>query len=146
MKKRGLAIQRAFVQRRSADESGGFAAGAAFLGAGTRPTAILVSEEIQAFGLYRHLNEAGLRPGRDISLIGILPEERVNILSPALTTFQTAWTAIGARLGEALIAAMARASPPERQAQTSAALRPAHVLQCVMPVALRAGESVHRLP
>jgi DNA-binding LacI/PurR family transcriptional regulator len=147
MKNRGLAIERAFVQRQSADESGGVAAGAAFLGAGTRPTAILVSEEIQAFGLYRHLNEAGMRPGRDISLIGLLPEERVNILSPALTTFQTNWTAIGARLGEALIEAMARhpLTPPERQSKANAALRPLRAIQTVMPVALRAGESIHRL-
>jgi DNA-binding LacI/PurR family transcriptional regulator len=147
MKKRGLAIERAFVQRQRADESGGFAAGQAFLAAKTRPTAIITSEEIQTFGLYRKLNEAGLRPGRDISLVGILPEERVNILSPALTTFQTDWTAIGARLGEALIAAMARSpsTPLDRQSKASAAPPPFRAIQTIMPVALRAGESIHRL-
>jgi DNA-binding LacI/PurR family transcriptional regulator len=146
MKKRGLVVERAFVQRQSADETGGFAAGAAFLGAGARPTAIIVSEEIQAFGLYRHLNEAGMRPGRDISLIGILPEERVNILLPALTTFQTNWTAIGARLGETIIAAIDRphSTPPQRQSKAYAGQHPLHTTQTVMPVELRAGESVHR--
>jgi DNA-binding LacI/PurR family transcriptional regulator len=138
MKKRGLAVERAFVQRQRADEGGGFAAGEALLGAKSPPTAIITSEEIQTFGLYRRLNEAGLRPGRDISLVGILPEERVNILSPALTTYQTDWTAIGMRLGEALSAAMAR--PP-----SSAAPPPSRAIQAIMPVTLRAGDSIHRL-
>jgi DNA-binding LacI/PurR family transcriptional regulator len=147
MKKRGLAVERDFVQRHRADEGGGFAAGEAFLGAKTRPTAILTSEEIQTFGLYRKLNEAGLRPGRDISLIGILPEQRANILSPALTTFQTDWTAIGVRLGEALIAAMARPSSTrlDRPSKTTAAPPPSRAIQTIMPVALRVGESIHRL-
>jgi DNA-binding LacI/PurR family transcriptional regulator len=147
MKKRGLPFERAFVQRQSADEDGGFGAGEAFLAAKARPTAILISEEIQSLGLYRKLNQAGLTPGRDISLIGILPEERAKILSPALTTFQPDWTAIGVRLGEALMAAMARPSFSrlEREAKAPAASGPARVIQSIMPVALRAGESIHRV-
>jgi DNA-binding LacI/PurR family transcriptional regulator len=128
LRRRGLALDAAFVQRRAAGENGGYLAGESFLGAEKPPTAILVSEAMQSLGLYRKLNEAGLQPGRDISIIGILPEERAQILAPKLTTYQTDWTAIGVRLGEALIAAMAR---------------PARVIQSIMPVALRAGESVH---
>jgi hypothetical protein len=35
-------------------------------GADPRPTAVLVCESMHAIALYRRLNEAGLRPGRDI--------------------------------------------------------------------------------
>jgi DNA-binding LacI/PurR family transcriptional regulator len=146
MKRHGLPIERAFVQRREADEDGGYLAGEAFLAAQKPPTAILVSEAIQSLGLYRKLNEAGLRPGRDISLIGILPEERAKILSPALTTFQTDWTAIGMRLSDALISAMAwsSAARSELQPKTGAALRPIRTIRSIMPVVLRGGETIHR--
>jgi DNA-binding LacI/PurR family transcriptional regulator len=139
MEKRGLAIAPTFVQRQRADEAGGFAAAEAFLGAKTHPTAIITSEEFQRFGLYRKLNGMGIRPERDISIVGILPEECVNILSPALTTFQTDWTAIGVRLGEALTATMGR-PPPTRRDQSSTTNSS---IQSIMPVALRAGESIH---
>ncbi len=145
MKEFGLAIEQEFEQRRAAGEDGGYQAGEAFLFARKPPSAILVSEAIQSLGLYRKLNEAGLRPGRDISLFGILPEERAKILSPALTTFETDWTAIGARLAEALISAMARPSPayPERQSATGAGDWRIRVVQSIAPVTLRAGETVH---
>ena len=133
------------MQRRPAEQDGGYLAGEALLAAPKPPTAILVSEAIQSLGLYRKLNDAGLQPGRDVSLIGILPEERAKILSPALTTFQTDWTAIGVRLGEALISAMNRPSMarPERQARAGSWPGAVRAIQAVMPVALRAGESVH---
>ena len=132
--KHGLACTPEFVQRRAVGESGGYAVGEAFLAMAKPPTAILLSDAMQSVGLYRRFSESGLLPGRDIAMIGILPEERAQILSPALTTFQTDWTGIGARLGEALASAMAR---PGRQAPGSPA--PA---QSIVPVALRAGESV----
>lgn len=143
----GLVPERGFVQRRAAGEDGGYDAGAAFLAIEKPPTAILVSDAMQSFGLYRKLNESGLQPGRDVSLIGILPEERANILSPALTTFQTDWAAIGVRLGEAFISAMARPASPraERQTKASATVRPMRNIQSIMPVTFRPGESLHRL-
>ena len=147
MKKRGLTIEPHFAQRQRADEAGGFAAGEALLGAKTRPTAIITSEEFQRFGLYRKLNEAGVRPERDISIIGVLPEERVNILSPALTTFQTEWTAIGVRLGEALTTAMGRppSALPDQPSKASPSSISVPAIQSIMPVALRPGDSVHRV-
>ena len=101
--KHGLAFVPEFAQRRAVGENGGYAVGEAFLTMAKPPTAILLSDAMQSVGLYRRLGESGLLPGRDIALIGILPEERAQILSPALTTFQTDWTGIGARLGEALL-------------------------------------------
>ena len=137
----GLTLEPGFVQRRAAGESGGYSAGEGFLAMKDRPTAILVSDAMQALGLYRKLSDSGLQPGRDISLIGILPEERAQILSPALTTFQTDWTGIGARLGEALILAMARPPGPHLGGAASGP----RAVQSLMPVALRPGDSVHAL-
>jgi DNA-binding LacI/PurR family transcriptional regulator len=146
MAKHGVVVAPGFIQRRAAGESGGYAAGEALLALEGRPTAILVSDSMQSVGLYRKLSDSGLKPGRDISLIGILLEERVQILSPALTTFQTDWAGIGARLGEALISALARpfSSRLDRQVKANAATRPTGVIQAVMPVMLRAGETVYR--
>lgn len=143
--KRGLIAPPEFLQWRESGESGGYAAGAALLAMKERPTAILLSDAMQAVGLYRRLSDAGLAPGRDISVVGVLPETRAQILSPALTSFQTDWNAIGARLGEALMAAMARPSPRAPVGKDpTARLRPDAVVQSIMPVALRPGESVHK--
>jgi len=141
----GLVASPDFVQWRESGESGGYAAGEAMLTADERPSAILVSDAMQAVGLYRRLSDAGLAPGRDISVVGILPEARAQILSPALTSFQTDWNRIGARLGEALMAAMARHSPrsPEQKNATPD-LRQDPVVQSIAPVALRPGDSVHK--
>ena len=63
---------------------------------------MLVSESMHAVALYRRLDEAGLRPGRDISILGLLPEARAQYLIPTLTTYQTNWTEIGRRLADAV--------------------------------------------
>ncbi|MGA2043938.1 MAG: substrate-binding domain-containing protein [Roseiarcus sp.] len=136
----GLPAPRAYVQRRPGDEAGGHAAGAALLAAEPPPTAILVSEAMQAAGLYRRLAEGGLLPGRDISVVGILPEHRAWVLAPALTAYQTDWTGIGAQLGEALMAAMARTTP----GRDPDADVPGGAVQRLAPVVLRPGASVHR--
>lgn len=141
----GLVRRPGYVQWQAGDEGGGYAAGEALLAEKERPTAVLLSEAMQTVGLYRRLSDSGLLPGRDISLFGILPEERAQILSPALTAFQTDWTGIGERLGEALVAAMARPSPRDPR-DGDAAFRSSgnRVVQSLVPVALRAGESVQR--
>ncbi len=142
--KHGLIASPDFVQWRESGESGGYAAGEALLTADERPSAILVSDAMQAVGLYRRLSDAGLAPGRDISVVGILPEARAQILSPALTSFQTDWNRIGSRLGEALMAAMARHSPRSPEEKNGAAdLRQDRFVQAIAPVALRPGDSVH---
>jgi DNA-binding LacI/PurR family transcriptional regulator len=136
--KRGLVADPAYLQRRPAGESGGYDAGAFLVAMKVPPTAILVSEAIQTFGLYRRLEEAGLKPGRDISVVGLLPEQRVQMLSPAVTSFATDWTAIGTHLGEALIdvllgGAYARSKSKPR------------TTELVAPAIFVDGASVHRV-
>jgi DNA-binding LacI/PurR family transcriptional regulator len=98
----------------------------------------LVSEAIQTFGLYRKLEEAGLKPGRDISVMGLLPEQRVQMLSPPLTTFTTDWTAIGTHLGEALIDALPGGAPARNRSKSK-------TMELVAPAIFVDGASVHRV-
>jgi DNA-binding LacI/PurR family transcriptional regulator len=140
LRRRGIDADPTWVQRRPATEFGGYGAGEALLALSPPPTAIVVSEAMQTIGLYRRLGEAGQLPGRDISIIGVFPEARVRTLSPTLTAYVTDWTAIGARLGEALIGALASgASAPRDPA------RPSGPMQVIVPATFQQGESVHRI-
>jgi DNA-binding LacI/PurR family transcriptional regulator len=135
LRRRGLDPDPAWVQRRPAGEFGGYDAGEALLAISPRPTAIVVSEAMQTIGLYRRLLEAGQLPGRDVSIIGVFPEARVRSLSPMLTAYVTDWTVIGARLGEALIGALASRDPTH----------PSSPMQVIVPATFQEGESVHRI-
>ena len=89
MRTRGLPVDDLWDVRRPSGERGGLDAADALLEADPRPTAVLVSESMHAVALYRRLNEVGLRPGRDVSIVGLLPEARAQYLIPTLTTYQT---------------------------------------------------------
>ncbi len=134
----GLVIDPAYLQRRPAGEFGGFHAGEAFLTLRSPPTAVLVSEALQTIGLYRRLAEAGLSPGRDISVLGLLAEERVLTLAPRLTRMETDWTFAGTRLGEALISALSTGASVRGKTQTK-------TTHLVIPTHFIDGASVHRV-
>jgi DNA-binding LacI/PurR family transcriptional regulator len=99
---------------------------------------------MHAAALYRRLSEAGLRPGRDVSILALLPEARAQYLIPTLTSYQTDWTEIGRRLGEAVIAEIARTSG-EQDARDASAKAPPKRLQFKMAVEFSPGESVARV-
>ena len=145
MRTRGLRVDDRWCVRRPTGERGGLNAADALLGADPRPTAILVSESMHAVALYRRLNEAGLRPGQDISILGLLPDARAQYLIPTLTTYQTNWTTIGKMLADAvtseIVAAAADRGPDE---WSNAEFLRARV-QYKMPVEFSPGESVHRV-
>ena len=144
MQRHGFDVAPDWLQTRPAGEGGGAEAGAALIAADPRPTAVLVSDARQVFGLYRALRESGLEVGRDMSIIGLLPDASAQAASPSLAMFQTDWTAIGARLSEALIGEMARLA---RAPQSGAAqiVRSGRALQCKTPTMFRPGDSVRRL-
>ena len=100
---------------------------------------------MHAAALYRRLNEAGLRPGRDVSILGLLPEARAQYLIPTLTTYQTNWTEIGRRLGDAAMSEIASASAEQGPEERTAAQLPHMRVQCKMPVEFSPGESVDRV-
>lgn len=144
MRRRGLPVEEAWEIRSPAGERGGLAAAEALLAADPRPTAVLISDAMHAVALYRRLGEVGLSPGRDISILGLLPEARAQSLIPALTSYQADWTGIGVRLGEAVVSELARAAA--RRRPEDASRRPSdRPAQLRTPVEFVAGESIHRV-
>ncbi len=128
--------------RRPPGERGGLAAAEALLSSDPRPTAVLISDSMHAVALYRRLGEAGMLPGRDLSIVGILPEARAQSLIPALTSYETDWAGIGDSLGEAVILELARAG--ERRASADVALTPrtTRPMQLKVPIEFKPGGSV----
>ena len=141
MRRWGLGDE-AWELRRPPGERGGLAAAEALLNSDPRPTAVLISNSMHAVALYRRLGEAGMLPGRDLSIVGILPEARAQSLIPALTSYETDWTGIGDSLGEAVILELARAA--ERRASADVALTPraTRPMQLKVPIEFKPGGSV----
>ena len=142
MRRQGFRIDKAWELRPPAGERGGLAAAEALLSSNPRPTAALLSDSMHAVALYRRLGEAGLQPGRDLSIVGILPEARAWSLIPALASYQTDWTGIGRSLGEAVIRELARWRKPGGGRLPTPTGRP---MWLKAPVEFRPGESIRRL-
>ena len=142
MRGRGLRADEAWLLRRPAGERGGLAAAEALLNADPRPTAVLISDAMHAVALYRRLGEAGMLPGRDLSIIGILPEARVQSLIPALTSYETDWAGIGDSLGEAVILELARAAERRKAGDVALTQRAKRPMQLKVPVEFKPGDSV----
>jgi DNA-binding LacI/PurR family transcriptional regulator len=133
MRRRKFPIVPAWEIRRAAGEVSGAEAVVSLLAMEPRPSALLVSDWRHVVGIYTALAQRGLRPGADLSLVGILPEAGTKFLMPTLTTLQPDWAAIGSRLGDALLASIAGVGG------RIAAERPQQVL---MPAHYVAGQSV----
>ena len=105
--KHGIGFDEALVQPEEMTEAGGYRMVDALLRRGPPPTALFVVNERMVVGAYRRLNEAGLRPGRDIAVIGgMIDSPFGRFLSPALTCFRLSLHDLGVKLAEALLAAM----------------------------------------
>jgi len=131
LKSQGLAHDSDLIQRRSHGEDSGYLGAAKLLALADPPTAILTQNGKVSVGLYRRLDEAGLRPGRDIAVISLLGDAQAQFLSPALTSFHTDLGLVGTRLGQALVAALpATAADPQEP-----------LVQALVPMELCPGES-----
>ena len=106
------------------------------------PTAVLISDSMHAVALYRRLGEAGMLPGRDLSIVGILPEARAQSLIPALTSYETDWAGIGDSLGEAVILELARAGKRRASADVALTPRTTRPMQLKVPIEFKPGGSV----
>lgn len=109
--KRGLRKHRiefdpGLVIRARSSEEGGYELGSELLKLRRRPTAVLLSYEILAGGLYRRLNEAAVVPGRDIAIIGFRESPQTRFLVPRLTCFNTSLRDLGIALAEMLLSQM----------------------------------------
>lgn len=101
-----LKFDPALVFRVATSEQGGYQLAHQLLAAKRRPTAIVLVYEMMAIGMYRRLSEAGLVPGRDLSIIAFREPPLARFLSPSLTCFRMSLIDLGVSLGESLLAAM----------------------------------------
>ena len=145
MRQQGLRVDEAWHLRRPAGVRGGLKAAEALLASDPRPTAVLVSDSMHAVAFYRRLGEDGMLPGRDISIIGTLPETRAQSLIPALTSYETDWTGIGNRLGEAVILELAHATDKRKPEDVASRRTARPVTRLKMPVEFKPRESVCRV-
>ena len=93
-------------------------------------TAIILIFEAAAVGIYRRLEELGLRPGQDLAVIGFRDEAIVRHLRPNLTRYQVSLHDVGEALGNVLLGQI--------NAQNGA---PRPVAQMKIPMMLLPGDS-----
>ncbi len=92
-------------------EENGFRLMGAMLREAAPPTAVLCATDRLAVGALHALNHAGLRAGRDVSIIGYDNLPMATYTDPPLTTIEQPIERAGARLVEILLALMAGADP-----------------------------------
>ncbi len=131
LKRHGIPFDPTHVFRAKSSEQGGYQVADKLLALPERPTAILLIYELMAIGLYRRLNESGVRPGRDIAVIGFREEPQARFLSPTLTCFRLSLRDLGIALGESLLAAL----------PAYAGIYPQGIVHKIWPLELVPGES-----
>lgn len=102
----GIAFDPELVIRAKSSEQGGYLTADQMLRMPHRPSAILLIYELMAVGLYRRLNEANLRPGRDFAVVGFRESPQSRFLLPTLTSFRLSLADLGIAVGESLLATM----------------------------------------
>jgi len=103
LKRHGLPYRSDYAVRSESSDRGGYELGTRLLSLDHRPSAIILSYELVAPGLYRSLADAGLRVGRDMAIIGFRESLQNRHLSPHLTSFSTSLRDLGMALGEVLL-------------------------------------------
>ncbi|AFL49806.1 DNA-binding LacI/PurR family transcriptional regulator [Sinorhizobium fredii] len=101
----GLSLDEDLIFRSTPNEAGGYEIGRDILALNERPTAIVLINETIAIGFYRALSEVGVRPGRDIAVIGRY-SPHAQFLSPSLTCFRLSLRDLGVALAETLLSTM----------------------------------------
>jgi DNA-binding LacI/PurR family transcriptional regulator len=127
----GMDFEPSLVIRAASSEQGGYQIAHELIAMSERPTAVVLIYEQMAIGLYRRLNEEGLRPGREIAVVGFRESPLSRFLSPTLTSFRLSLRDLGVALGESLLASM----------PAYAEIYPQGLVQRVWPMELVPGES-----
>jgi DNA-binding LacI/PurR family transcriptional regulator len=89
-------------------EPGGFELGMQLLSQSPPPTAVILSYELPAGGLYRALTQQGVQPGAELAVIGFRDSPLTRHLVPKLTCFTTSLKDLGIALGETLLSRVPR--------------------------------------
>ena len=107
LRKHGIRYRRDMVRRVVASDQGGYDLGEWLVThPEPRPTAVVLSYELPATGLYRRLGESRLLPGRDIAVIGFRDSPLTRYLVPSLTSFTTSLKDLGTALAKMLLSQM----------------------------------------
>ncbi|MBB4187628.1 DNA-binding LacI/PurR family transcriptional regulator [Sinorhizobium terangae] len=101
----GLPLEEDLIFRSTPNEAGGYQIARDLLALDEPPTAIVLINETIAIGFYQALSEAGMKPGRDIAVIGRY-SPHAHFLSPPLTCFRLSLRDLGIALAETLLSAM----------------------------------------
>ncbi|MCA1449883.1 LacI family DNA-binding transcriptional regulator [Ensifer sp. IC3342] len=101
----GLPLEEDLIFRSTPNEAGGYQIARDLLALKEPPTAIVLINETIAIGFYQALSEAGVKPGRDIAVIGRY-SPHAHFLSPPLTCFRLSLRDLGIALAETLLSAM----------------------------------------
>ncbi len=109
----GLPFDERLVFRVSSDENGGRNATDAMLKMENPPTAIMLGQEFMATGVYSGLQQAGLVPGRDMSIVGFRQNPQLEFLQPTLASFALDLKVFGQAVGDAVLAALDPARKPK---------------------------------
>jgi LacI family transcriptional regulator len=99
----GLPYVASYVREGDFYFDSGYARMRELLGLPEPPTAVLAASDMMAIGAARALDERGLRPGRDIALVGFDDIALAGLVSPALTTIRQDPRRVGAVAGESLV-------------------------------------------
>lgn len=99
----GRPIDDNLVLRASASENGGVWVADALLAMDPRPTAILLGQDLMAIGVYSRLAQAGLQPGRDLSVVGFRQNPQLRFLHPTLACFALDVRALGTTVGKTIV-------------------------------------------
>jgi DNA-binding LacI/PurR family transcriptional regulator len=101
----GLELDPAHVYRSGPNEPGGYHVAQQVMKSRDRPSAIILLNEATVVGFYRGLQEVGLKPGKDIAVIGQYSPQ-AQFLHPVLTCFRPDLRGLGIALAESLLATM----------------------------------------
>ncbi|MGG2478912.1 substrate-binding domain-containing protein, partial [Rhizobium sp. BR5] len=107
----GIAYDPSLVIRAKSSEQGGYHAASEWLQMRPRPTALVLIYEMMALGLYRRLAEVGLKPGRDLAVIGFRDGPRGQFLEPRLTSFRMSLHDLGVTVAQTLLSTMPAYAP-----------------------------------
>jgi LacI family transcriptional regulator len=99
----GLAVDSELVREGDFNQSAGFREAQALLQLKDRPTAIVASNDVMAFGVMDAAKAAGLAIGRDISVVGFDDVPMASQTYPALTTVRQPMAAMGETALELLV-------------------------------------------
>ena len=103
---RGIAIDERLIAEAVMTDDNGYRLMERFLVETPRPTAILVSSMMMAFGAFRAVRAAGLVLGKDVSMIAhddVFPFLNADRMYPPMSTTRSSIRAAGTRVAELLI-------------------------------------------